>query len=108
MIRKQGNDHVYIELVEFSTDTVLKRCNLSTILKTSVLFNSEIPCVEIDVKKIIIAEPDDYYARIFTGALFGKAKMLEMQLFNNRCLVRKLWYRYVVRSMQPLVTVKGW
>lgn len=46
-------------------------------------------------------------ARIFSGALFGKAKMLEMQLFNNSRLVRKLWYRRVMRSMQPLVTVRG-
>lgn len=81
--RKQGNDHVYIELVESLIDTVPKRCHLSKILKTSELFNSKILCVEIDVKQIIIAEPNDHNESIWTGALFGKAEVLETQLFNN-------------------------
>ena len=77
--RKQGNDHVYIELVELFIDTSPK----DVILKTSELFNSEIPCVEIDVKIIIIAEPHAPCARICSGALLGKAKMVGTQLFNN-------------------------
>lgn len=33
VIRKQGNDHVYIKLVEFLTDTIPQKYTLSEILK---------------------------------------------------------------------------
>ena len=76
---------------EFLIDIVLKENTLSKILKTFVLFNSEIPCIEIYLKIIIIEEPDGYYARIFIGALYGRAKMLETtQVSNNRQLVEKI------------------
>lgn len=74
MVRKWGNNHVYIKLVEFLIETTPPKYNLSKILQKSVLFNSEIPFVEIYLKIIMIEEPNDCYAKIFIGALLEKQK----------------------------------
>jgi hypothetical protein len=50
---------------------------LFTVPKTSVLFNSETPCVGLYLKVRIIDEPNNSYARIIIGALFTRAKRLK-------------------------------
>ena len=67
--------------VEFFLDRVLKRCNLSKILKTLMPYNSGVPRVDSYLKIIIIGKPNDYYARIFVGALYGRAKFWKQLVF---------------------------